>query len=115
MDAEQPGVRPDLPVLVPLDQIASLGEDGRAVLTPEGPAILRVPDVIIGLDLVTGLQTVFYGRDVLERMFDTGHSEGQLLKVALDLESNEPELLAGALMAIRGRCDYPEARQGWAL
>jgi hypothetical protein len=27
----------------------------------------------------------------------------------LDLESNEPELLAGAVMAIRGRCDYPEA------
>jgi hypothetical protein len=109
MDLEPASTRPESPPLVSLDQIAYFDEHGGSMLTPEGPAILRVPDVIIGHDLVTGSETVFYGRDVLERMLETGHSEGRLLRVALDLESNEPELLAGALMAIRGRCDYPEA------
>jgi hypothetical protein len=100
-----------LPPLIPLNQIAYFGRHGRSALTREGPAILRVPDVIIGHDMVTGSETVFYGREVRERILETGHFEGQLLRVALDLESNEPELLAGALMAIRGRCDYPEAPQ----
>jgi hypothetical protein len=108
MDPEPFSKRPEVPPPIPLDQIAYFGEDGRAMLTLDGPAILRIPDVIIGLDLVTGSETVFYGRDVLERSLETGHAEGRLLRVALDLESNEPELLARAVVAIRGQCDYPE-------
>jgi hypothetical protein len=61
---------------------------------------------MIGHDMVTGSEMVFYGR---EQSLETGRAEGRLLRVALDLESNEPELLARALMAVRGRCDYPEA------
>jgi hypothetical protein len=41
-----------LPPLVPLDQIAYFGEHGGAVLTLEGPTILRVADVIMDHDLV---------------------------------------------------------------
>jgi hypothetical protein len=44
MDPEPSSTRPDVPPLVPLDQIAYFGEHGRSVLTPEGPAILRAPD-----------------------------------------------------------------------
>jgi hypothetical protein len=109
MDPEPPSARPEPLPLVPLDQIAYFDEDGRSALTLKGLTILRSPDVILGLDLVTGSETVFYGRDVVERTLETGHAEGHLLRVALDLESNEPELLAGAVMAIRGWCDYPEA------
>jgi hypothetical protein len=109
MDLEPSCTRPELPPLLPLDQIAYFDEDGRSALTLQGLEILRLPDVIMGHDLLTGSETVFYGRDVLERILETGHSEGQLLRVALEFESNEPELLAGALMVIRGRCDYPEA------
>jgi hypothetical protein len=109
MDPEPSCTRPELPPLVSLDQIAYFVDDGRSALTLNGLEILRLPDVIMGHDRLTGSETVFYGRDVLERILETGHSEGRLLRVALDLESNEPELLAGALMAIRGRCDYPEA------
>jgi hypothetical protein len=49
------------------------------------------------------------GGDIDESHFGDAGREGRLLRVALDLESNEPELLARALMAVRGRCDYPEA------
>jgi hypothetical protein len=108
MEPEPFGARPGPSPLIPLAQIAYLGQNGRSALTPQASALLRVPDVILGHDVVTGIATVFYGRDLLERILETGHAEGQLLRVTLDLESNEPELLAFALMAIRGRCDYPE-------
>jgi hypothetical protein len=108
MDLEPSSTRRELPPLVPLDQIAYFDEDGRSALTLQGLAILRSPDVIIGHDLLTGSETVFYGRDDLERSLQTGHSEGRLLRVALDFDSNELELLRGAVLAIRGRCDCPE-------
>jgi hypothetical protein len=108
MEPEPSSTRREPPPLVPLDQIAYIAQNGQSILTSAGPAILRGPDVIVGHDVVTGSETVFYGRDLLERILETGHAEGQLLRVTLDLESNEPELLAFALMAIRGRCDYPE-------
>jgi hypothetical protein len=109
MDPESSCTRPELPPLVPPDQIAYFGEDGRSALTLNGLERLRLPDVIMGHDLLTGSETVFYGRDVLERSLQTGHSEGRLLRVALDFDSNELELLGGAVLAIPGRCDYPEA------
>jgi hypothetical protein len=37
-----------------------------------------------------------------------GMFEGRLLRVALDFDSVDLELLSGAVLAIRGRCDYPE-------
>jgi hypothetical protein len=78
MDLEPSSTRRELPPLVPLHQIAYFDEDGRSALTLQGLAILRSPDVIIGHDLLTGSETVFYGRDDLERSLQTGHSEGRL-------------------------------------
>jgi hypothetical protein len=95
--------------LVPLDRIAYLRDDGSGALTSEGPDILRSAGVIMGHDLLTGDETVFYGRDVLERVVQAGQPEGvMVLRVALNFEIGELELLIAAITEVRGRCDYQD-------
>jgi hypothetical protein len=72
-------------------------------------------DVILGVDLVTGLETIFYGTPLMNLIAagDKG-AAGQpcrVLRVPIDFgdDSEEPEWLAAACRVIKGRCDMEGA------
>lgn len=68
-------------------------------------------DIILGVNKVNGNETVFYGASMLKLI--AGGDEGpkghplNVLRVPLDFDSDDPERLAAACLALKGSCDAP--------
>ena len=75
-------------------------------------------DVIFGVDITTGAETIFYGQSFL-KLIASGY-EGPMgtacivLRVDVDFsdESMEPELLALTVKEVKGSCDYLDEAEG---
>lgn len=99
-------------LVYPLSRVAHRdGTTGLAHVTPQGRKMLAEADVVLGCDLTSGLQDVFYGRDLLEKLARLPDGEARdvrVFKVGLDMgtESEDPEMLCAALAAVRGKYDY---------
>ncbi len=71
---------------------------------------IREADIIIGVNIATGAETIFFGPSPLQ--LTTAAYEGEteelrprIVRIPLDFESDEPEILAAACDAIKGRHD----------
>ena len=69
-------------------------------------------DVIFGVDITTGAETIFYGQSLL-MLIASGYEKQKgtvciVLRVDVDFsdESMEPELLALTVKEVKGSCDY---------
>lgn len=69
-------------------------------------------DVIFGVDITTGAETIFYGQSLL-MLIASGYENPKgtvctVLRVDVDFsdESMEPELLALTVKEVKGGCDY---------
>ncbi|MGH9770557.1 MAG: hypothetical protein ACRD4Q_02470 [Candidatus Acidiferrales bacterium] len=55
-----------------------------------------------------GEMTLFYGRDWLQAVLETGMPAGLVtLSVPIDWETDDPEVLTAACQVLKGQCDYP--------
>lgn len=78
------------------------------VRCPPGDILTRA-DVVIGRETATGRVAVFYGKDTLQHIVQTGAAQNlSVLQVQLNFSerSDEPERLAELCLAHKGRCDF---------
>jgi hypothetical protein len=70
---------------------------------------LRKADVILGVDRRTGQECgLFYGVNELKRIPEKDHDTALcVLRVPVDQDSDEPELLVEAVVALKGSCCFP--------
>jgi hypothetical protein len=72
-------------------------------------AALYVADVVFAVDAMTGNQTVVYGREKLEKTVKRGEASNlRILRVGLDMKTDELDRLCALLLAVRGECDDGE-------
>lgn len=90
----------DLPGPIPLSAIKS----------PEGRQQLVEVDVIIGVDTNLGLQTLFFGRELLEDIILAQESRHvRIIVIDLDFGSDEPDWLSSTIREVRGTSSYRPA------
>jgi hypothetical protein len=79
------------------------------VADPEFREEVRTADVILGVDRSTGQECgLFYGLSELKRISKKDHDASLcVLRVPVDQDTDEPELLAEAVVALKGSCCYP--------
>jgi hypothetical protein len=79
------------------------------VADPEFREELRKADVILGVDRRTGQECgLFYGVSELKRIPKKDHEAAlRVLRVPVDQDTDEPELLAEAVVALKGSCCFP--------
>ena len=72
--------------------------------------VLAQADVVIAVDAATDSEEVVYGRDEWQRAVDIGNERDlEVVRVELDLESDDPDWLLDAIDAIiRGQADESE-------
>jgi hypothetical protein len=69
---------------------------------------IRSADVVIGVDLKTGDETVFYGLSLLRLIAQGLEPEVlglKVLRVPIDWDTDEPKQLAAACVAVKGSHD----------
>jgi len=77
-------------------------EEKAPILTEEELlARIRPADVVIGVNLHNGEETVYYGLEHLQ----TG-AKGRVEKIPVNYETDEPDMLAAACVTAKGSCDY---------
>jgi hypothetical protein len=88
--------------------IAALFGEGRDPNTEvEYRRLLAVADLIFGVDVMSGKQSIVFGRWSLEELVRTGHSNILgVVNVGIDQETMEIEKLATLVQDIRGHHDY---------
>ena len=70
---------------------------------------LKEADVILGMDPHTGGQQVFFGRDLLHLISDSGFTSGVgVVRVELDSSTDQLEYLVAAVQVLKGSCDLTE-------
>jgi hypothetical protein len=96
-----------IPDTIPVIPFNALPIDAHGgTLDPDNP--LRHADVIFVRDVNDPKPVLFYGKDVLRRIVESGESESvSVLCVELDADTDELEALAAMVMVIHGSCDYP--------
>ena len=88
MSTEQPG--------------GSSGEEKAHILTEEELlARIRPADVVIGVDSQSGEETVYYGLQQLK-----AGAKGRVVKIPVNYDTDEPDMLAAACVTAKGSCDY---------
>jgi hypothetical protein len=85
------------------------GGEGQAHIFTDEELVARIrpADVVIGVNAKTGEETVYFG---LER--SKNHPGGRVVKVPVDYDSDEPDLLAAACVTAKGSCDYGKSGSG---
>ncbi len=64
-------------------------------------------DVILGVDVATGRETLVFSRGALPMIADTGiNDQPRVLRVSIDSAGEELEMLIAACEAYRGHHDY---------
>jgi hypothetical protein len=85
-----------------LNPNAHLGRDPSAVVASA--------DVVLAQDVMTGRQSLIYGRKLLEMIVASGKGEeAEFLAVELDLDTDELERLIALVRVIKGHDDYQPA------
>jgi hypothetical protein len=79
------------------------------VADPEFREEVMTADVILGVDRSTGQECgLFYGVGELKKIPKKDHEAAlRVLRVPVDQDSDEPELLAEAVLALKGSCCFP--------
>ncbi len=79
---------------------------------------LEKADVIIAVDTTNYSETIFYGKSLLqlaaygyEISTDSGFPIYNVLRIPLDWDSDEPEVLADLCVTIKGSCDVVSVNQ----
>ena len=70
-------------------------------------AMVEGAELVFAVDHVTKGETVFYGAHRLKRIIFEGSEMLKVLKVEVDWDSDDPEILAAACLEIKGQCDHP--------
>jgi hypothetical protein len=91
--------------IVPIAAFLGEGRDPNADI--EYRQLLAVADLIFGVDVMSGKQSLVFGRWSLEELVRTGESNIlRVVNVGLDQETMEIEKLATLVQDIRGHHDY---------
>jgi hypothetical protein len=91
--------------IVPIEALFGEGRDPHAEV--EYRRLLAVADLIFGVDVMSGKQSIVYGRLSLEELVRTGQSDLLgVVNVGLDQETMELEKLATLVQDIKGHHDY---------
>src|SRR5690554_897254 len=91
---------------IPIEQLVSV-KDGKPVLKPGTKELFRQATFVVGLDVRTNQEDVFFGRKMLKDIIDTGR--GQFVRkvvVSYDAFTDELELLAAVCVVTKGYHDY---------
>jgi hypothetical protein len=71
---------------------------------------MKQADMIFGIDVMTGDEFLFYGRDLLNEIAKSGVTrQVAVVAIELDLETEELEMLAALVQVIKGKHDYRSA------
>jgi hypothetical protein len=74
---------------------------------PDRRPTLHGAEVILGVDVVSGNQFLVYGREALRRDARGGVGKAlRVLRVGLDQETQELELLCALVQLVKGRHEY---------
>jgi hypothetical protein len=91
--------------IVPIEALFGEGRDPHAEV--EYRRLLAVADLIFGVDVMSGKQSIVFGRLSLEELVRTGQSDLLgVVNVGLDQETMELEKLATLVQDIKGHHDY---------
>jgi hypothetical protein len=100
----QPAV-PEHEDIIPIESL--FGEGGDPDAEVECRRLLSVADVIFGIDVMTGKQSIVFGRLSLEKLVRTGQSHVLgVVNVGLGQETMGIEKLATLVQDIKGHHDY---------
>jgi hypothetical protein len=70
---------------------------------------VETADLIIAIDNTSHKETIFYGKSLLQLMaygYERPRGSGyKVLRIALDWDSEDPEILADLCVKIKGSCD----------
>lgn len=105
----------DLPEPIPINALLAADDAG---LNPEQADVIRdmlaSADIVLARDVMTGGQFIVYGRDLVQRVAETGdEQEVRILHVAIDHDerSDDLEKLCALVKAAKGRCDMGNAEE----
>jgi hypothetical protein len=91
--------------IVPIEDLFGEGRDPNA--EAEYRRLLAVADLIFGVDVMSGKQSIVFGRLPLEELVRTGQSNILgIVNVGLDHETMELERLVSLVQDIKGHHDY---------
>jgi hypothetical protein len=91
--------------IVPIE--ALLGAERNHVEDVENRRLLAIADLIFGVDLKSGKQSLIFGRSALEELVRFGKSDIlRVVNVGIDQETEELEKLAALVQDIKGYHDY---------
>jgi hypothetical protein len=94
--------RPAVPIHALFDET---GLRPNSVADPR-PA-LHSAEVVVGVDVMSGNQFLVYGREALSKAARGGSKKGlRVLRVELDQETQELELLCALVHVVKGRHEY---------
>jgi hypothetical protein len=69
--------------------------------------MLHKADIVFGVDIMSGREFLVYGRETLQRIVQTNTTEEcTVIKIGIDQETEELELLAALMRVVKGRDDY---------
>ena len=102
---ETQGLVLEHPDIVPIEALFGEGRDPNAEV--EYRRLLADADLIFGVDVMSGKQSIVFGRLSLEELVRTGQSNILgVVNVGLDQETMEIEKLATLVQDIKGHHDY---------
>jgi hypothetical protein len=84
------------------------GEGKTNVLTEEELLErIRPADVVVGVDSRDGQEIVYYGRESL-----LSGAKGRVVKIPVNYDTDEADLLAAACVTAKGSCEYGKPGPG---
>jgi hypothetical protein len=102
---ETQGLVLEHPDIVPIEALFGEGRDPNAEI--DYRRLLADADLIFGVDVVSGKQSIMFGRLSLEELVRTGQSNILgVVNIGLDQETMEIEKLATLVQDIKGHHDY---------
>ena len=83
-------------------------DDGLEYLKlPQWRTAFETADVILGVDVLTNREILVFGRDALQMVAISGMTDWpRVLRISIDSDSDELEMLVAACEAFRGHQDY---------
>jgi hypothetical protein len=89
---------------------ALFAEDGinpNEKLTPDPRHVMADAEVVVAVDVMSGNESLMYGRRILERVVaGTLDRDPEVLKVELDMETDDLERLAALVQVTKGFHEY---------
>jgi len=80
----------------------------ESLRNPSERELLKVADVVFGIDSSTGDYSIFYGRQLLKQIATGGEvRELPSISYLYDSRTDQLELLVAAVQLVKGSCDYP--------